>query len=1338
MLHRLLLSHRLLLIYLLSFVSVVVLAYGLIVEKNIAIRFAQKELRGSAYVAVVRDALLAVMADHLSLASPTTGAQPVGGIALREHAEKVLSAEARYGAQMRTDALADGLATLLRELDQNGARGSDPHGTKHLETLSAAKSLIVQIGDDSNLILDPDLDSYYMMSIATLRLPEFVMAAAELADAAILVQDDMPSDGAWIRFYVTKGMFDAAASALTSDNARALDAETSESRRALMQAAFVDAQSEVTDFLIELQKMLIARRPADTAPVVSQAMIQGLMHSTAKYWRHVGDELDRLLQRRIERFYARMAIDLGIAGVVWFAALALILVLARQITRPVRELATVAERIRHDDYSVRAKARTGGEIGSLVTGFNDMLDRLQRETANAQERVARDRAAVAERQLLEAIPVVMSVVRESDGEVLYANLDPSRPTCLPRYPDGRVCQVLEAMYPADRRALLAAYRLRGQVDGFEARCRRADGGDLWVLVGARPLTYQGEAARLDVYIPIDDRKHAEEALARRNAVLDAITYAAARIINAGDWRITMPEFLARLGTATGAGRAFLFEIHPAPAGEGLAQSCRFMWSARGVKPIVDSEELYNEPIPEVGESQFADWHKRRSRGETIQIRFRDTYEDGRKTFEQSGTLSMLSVPVMVEGEYWGSLGFDDCEQERVWEDSEVDLLKTATALIAGAIGRERADALVRDRDCKLIEAQRIAHIGSWELDFATDRVTWSDEGWRIFGLEPGHTPWSHEENLARIHPEDRTRVAEIDAAARNGSAPIEMEYRILRPDGEIRVVHERAEVMYDDAGRPTRLIGTVHDITELKETEAKLRESEERYTLAARGADVGLWDLDLLKDRAYLSPRLHEILCAGDRDLNGSISKLLDEFLPDDVSALRQHLADRYARQRHRFEFEVRTRKPAADPRWLQLRGLIVYKNENPVRIVGSLRDITDRKRAAEEIARQREALHQSEKMAMFGSLLAGVAHELNNPLSVVIGQIALLRETTSDPAVVQRAERIRNATERCARIVRTFLAMARQRQLEPKPTDVNDVVEMAVELLAYQLRAAKIDIHLDLANDLPVITADSDQVHQVLTNLIVNAQQALGVVDGRRRIRISTRFERYSQFVSIRVIDNGPGIPPDIRSRIFEPFFTTKPVGEGSGIGLSLCQSIVSAHGGRIEVSNDLKGGAVFTVVLPVGKPSAQVVEPTKIDCPLKTLRVLVIDDEPEIADTITEILRNHGHSADSVGDGREGLKAAQSGTYDLIISDIRMPLVDGRELYEVLRQTRPEMADRTAFVTGDTLSAEIQSFLAETMAPYIEKPFLPADVLELLRQTMERRTIRQQPSVDQAKRAG
>src|SRR5262249_39046834 len=156
----------------------------------------------------------------------------------------------------------------------------------------------------------------------------------------------------------------------------------------------------------------------------------------------------------------------------------------------------------------------------------------------------------------------------------------------------------------------------------------------------------------------------------------------------------------------------------------------------------------------------------------------------------------------------GSLGLDDCRNERLWEEPEIDLLKTAAALIASAIQRALSEERIRERDSQLVQAQRIAHLGIWELDFETDRVTWSDEGRRIFGLTP-EGAWSHEENLERIHPDDRQSVAAADARARDNNTPIDMEYRIIRSDGETRVLYERAETVYDDNGKPIRLVGTV-------------------------------------------------------------------------------------------------------------------------------------------------------------------------------------------------------------------------------------------------------------------------------------------------------------------------------------------------------------------------------------------------------------------------------------------------------------------------------------------------------------------------------------------------
>ena len=230
----------------------------------------------------------------------------------------------------------------------------------------------------------------------------------------------------------------------------------------------------------------------------------------------------------------------------------------------------------------------------------------------------------------------------------------------------------------------------------------------------------------------------------------------------------------------------------------------------------------------------------------------------------------------------------------------------------------------------------------------------------MFGLEPRRQPWSYAEFLERLHPEDRARVIDSDAAMRAHGGTVECEYRILRPNGEIRTVNERAEVIHDTAGSPIRLMGTIHDITELKATEARLRESEERYKLAAQGAGVGLFDWDVLTGSTYFSSRVYEILGIDARTLGASITGLFDQFLAEDRAALRRHLDGRYATLRRRFDYEVRLQEAQNGTRWMNIRGLIVYAEDRPVRLVGSLSDVTERRQSQESLIRQRETLYQS------------------------------------------------------------------------------------------------------------------------------------------------------------------------------------------------------------------------------------------------------------------------------------------------------------------------------------------------------------------------------------------
>lgn len=383
--------------------------------------------------------------------------------------------------------------------------------------------------------------------------------------------------------------------------------------------------------------------------------------------------------------------------------------------------------------------------------------------------------------------------------------------------------------------------------------------------------------------------------------------------------------------------------------------------------------------------------------------------------------------------------------------------------------------------------------------------------------------------------------------------------------------------------------------------------------------------------------------------------------------------------------------------------------------------DVTEQKLGEEELQIQREALAQSEKISALGSLLAGVAHELNNPLAIVLAQATLLTEQATDEAVRKRSERVCAAAERCARIVRSFLAIARQRP--PKMTNVGlrEIVQSALDLTAYGLNSNGITVTVDHPTPVPNVVADADQLVQVLMNLFTNAQHSLEESDGPRRLRITTGLE--GDRASIRVADTGRGIAPEIASRIFEPFFTTKAEGVGTGVGLSICHGIVASHDGSLTFEPTPGGGATFVITLPAirGAAACSRVELATIPGKRYPGSVLIVDDEPDIANLIADIVKPLFTRVEMAANGRLALQETQRHAYDLIISDLRMPELDGPSLYAQLTGGDKPFSGRLLFVTGDTLHHRLEPFIRNTGVPILEKPFEPKELRRTIMEIME-----------------
>jgi len=367
----------------------------------------------------------------------------------------------------------------------------------------------------------------------------------------------------------------------------------------------------------------------------------------------------------------------------------------------------------------------------------------------------------------------------------------------------------------------------------------------------------------------------------------------------------------------------------------------------------------------------------------------------------------------------------------------------------------------------------------------------------------------------------------------------------------------------------------------------------------------------------------------------------------------------------------------------------------------------------------------RSEKLATMGSLLAGVAHELNNPLAVLMGQTHLMREVVRDGPLRRRTEQIGAAAERCARIVRNFLALARQQPPERHEVALNQVVREAVELLAYELRTDNIEVVLHLAEELPVLWADAHQLHQVVVNLVANAHQAMRSPTAARRITITTRVAHERARVQLEIADTGPGIPRDIQAKIFEPFFTTKPPGQGTGLGLSLCQGIVEEHGGTIAVASGTGEGAAFQIEFPMltrplaPTPAAGATVPPTLP-PIGAKAILVVDDEAEIAEVLAEALERMGHHVEVALGGGRALELLTQRTYDLVLSDTKMPGVDGVALYREIERRFPALRERVVFLTGDVLDPEKRAFIERAGLPFLTKPFDVEEVRQVVHQVL------------------
>jgi two-component system sensor histidine kinase/response regulator len=694
----------------------------------------------------------------------------------------------------------------------------------------------------------------------------------------------------------------------------------------------------------------------------------------------------------------------------------------------------------------------------------------------------------------------------------------------------------------------------------------------------------------------------------------------------------------------------------------------------------------------------------------------------------SSAASWMGVPLRTPTRTIGVLAVQHYEKEDAYSKRDLEFFSAVGDQIALAIERKRADEELKQSEERLAAAQKMAHVGSWEWDVITNKVVWSDEEYRLFGLEPGEGEASYRFYLSLVHPDARLGAMRWFNAVRTMKKSSRMDVLIVRPDGQERILNSWADVVLDDDGNVLRIVGTSQDVTEREKAERALGQSEERFQLVSRATDDAIWDWDVAANTISFSESFGKLFGYRADEFEPSMAFWTQGIHPDDYDALMAALSAFFAGREEAWSSEYRFRCADGSYAFVFDRGYVVRDGGGkPLRMVGSMMNITSQKEAQEDLRVAKEAAEAASRAK--SEFLANMSHEIRTPMNGIIGMTDLALETELNRDQREYLGMVKSSAHSLLSLINDILDFSKieagKLELEAIDFSLRDCIGGMLKPLGIRADQKGLELVADIHSDVPDhLTGDPARLRQILINLTDNAIKF--TERGEVVVAVSSQsIGNGESELTFCVSDTGIGIPEKKQAAIFEAFAqadgsTTRTYG-GTGLGLSIASQLIQKMGGRIWIESKVGEGTTFHFTARLGVRAAP--SPTRHAEPqdLEGLRALVVDDNAVNCRVLSEMLKNWRMKPTAVESGTAAIEemtraAGANAAYEVVLLDAMMPEMDGFALAEKIN-AQPALADATVMMLSSAMPAgTVERCNALGIAGWLNKPITQSELLDAI----------------------